>query len=300
MPGEGQALVQVETSGVTFVETQVRAGNGTIPAHRPPLPVVLGNGVGGMVVTVGENVDPSWLGARVVTALGGNGGYAELAVADVTELIRVPEPLGIAEATALLSDGRTALGLVRAAQPQPGEWALVEAAAGGVGGLLVQLLHDAGARVIGAAGSSAKREKAVALGAEAALDYTAADWTRHVLDSTGGAGVDLAFDGIGGRIGQQAVTVLRDDGRIATYGMAAGTLTELDETAHERGIHTIGFGTPPAPETPYQLATDAIDLAAQGRLHPTIGQTFPLDDAADAHAAIEARATTGKTLLLPG
>ena len=144
--GDGQVLIEVEVANVTFVETQVRAGRAPNPAMLPTLPAVLGNGVGGVVASVGSGVEAAWLGRRVVSSLRGSGGYAEQAVAESAALIDVPVGMPIRDATALLADGRTALLLIRSAEIRPGETVLVEAAAGGVGGLLVQLAHAAGAR----------------------------------------------------------------------------------------------------------------------------------------------------------
>ncbi len=139
VPGPGQALVEVELASVTFVETQVRAGRPPHPAMSPALPVVPGNGVGGRVAAVGEGADPALVGRRVVTTTGGSGGYAERVAVPAAALLEVPAELDLADAVALLADGRTALSLVEAALPRPGETVLVLAAAGGVGSLLVQL-----------------------------------------------------------------------------------------------------------------------------------------------------------------
>jgi NADPH:quinone reductase len=296
--GPGKVLVRVAAASVTFVETQLRAGRGPSPAHLPTLPVILGNGVAGVVVAVGAGVDPGLAGARVVSTTGGSGGYAELAAVDAAELITVPDRLDLTDAAALLADGRTAIGLTRAAAPAPGEWVLVEAAGGGVGSLLVQLTRAAGARVIGAASRPHKRQLADDLGAELTVDYTRPDWTDRVRAATGGTGVDLAFDGVGGDIGRAAFGLVRDGGRFCISGMASGSFTELPRD--RRGIDVTGLGAVPnSPEQLRELSRSALAAAAEGRLRATIGQTFPLERAADAHGAIEARTSLGKTLLVP-
>ncbi|MEV1176438.1 alcohol dehydrogenase catalytic domain-containing protein, partial [Nonomuraea sp. NPDC049784] len=167
--GPGQVLVEVSVAGITFVETQVRADRGP---RRAELPAILGNGVAGTVVKTGEGVDEALLGARVVSTLGGSGGYAELAVADAADLIPIPDGLSSEVAVALLADGRTAVGLARAAAPKPGEWVLVEAAGGGVGSLLVQLAVDAGRREVGAARGGATAASAARRGAVRAGENT--------------------------------------------------------------------------------------------------------------------------------
>ena len=291
--GPGQVLVEVAFANVTFVETQLRAG--TAPFGRPELPLVPGNGVGGVVARVGDDLDSGWVGRRVVCSTGGSGGYAQLVAVDATELIEVPHGLGMADAVALLADGRTAMALVEKAEITAGEWVLVEAAAGGVGTLVTQLCVQAGARVLAAAGGTAKLQVAADLGAEAAVDYADPGWPTHVRART--SGVDVVFDGVGGPIATAAFELLRPGGRMLSYGMASGSFAAIgDDTAHERQVRLLR-GVPVTLHRAIALSTAALAAAAQGRLTAVIGQRFPLDRAADAHAAIESRATIGKTLL---
>ncbi|MFF8957374.1 zinc-binding dehydrogenase [Streptomyces sp. NPDC014894] len=297
VPGPGQVLVAVEYASVTFVETQMRSGRG--PFGRPPLPRVPGNGVGGRVVRVGPGVDAGLMGSVVVTTTGGQGGYAELALAQALDAIRVPDGLALQDAVALLADGRTALMLHRQAKPGPGEQVLVEAAGGGVGSLLTQLAAGAGARVIGAGRGLGKAELVTSLGAAGYVDYSLPDWTDQADEATGRTGLDLVYDGVGGRIGTDAVRLLRDGGRVSIYGMASGADAELDdEELAARSISVIGLSGAPSPDEARALITDALTLAVEGTLRPVIGQTFPLAEASAAHAAIENRTTTGKTLLV--
>jgi NADPH:quinone reductase len=294
VPGPGRALIEVEIANITFVETQVRAGRPPSPAMAPRLPAILGNGVGGVVAAVGAEVDPGLVSSRVVTSTGGSGGYAERVVVDAAGLIAVPGQLGMAEAVALLADGRTALSLLRSAEPRAGETVLVEAAAGGVGSLLVQLGRAAGARVVAAAGGQRKLRLAADLGAAVTVDYTLPDWTERVRAL---GGVDVAFDGVGGQVGQAAFGLVRPGGRFCPFGMASGAFARIpDGEADRRGV-TVVPGIRLTPEETRALARQALAEAAAGRLRPVIGQRFPLERAADAHAAIESRATVGKTLL---
>ena len=156
VPGPGQVVVEAAFANITFVETQIRAGHPPNPAMTPALPAVLGNGMGGVVSAVGEGADPGLAGTRVVTSTGGSGGYAQRCTVPADGLIQIPDLLPTDEAVALLADGRTALALADAAAPRPGETVLVEAAAGGVGSLLVQLAKHAGARVVALAGGPRK------------------------------------------------------------------------------------------------------------------------------------------------
>ncbi|GAA2106236.1 zinc-binding dehydrogenase [Kitasatospora saccharophila] len=288
VPGEGQVLIEVAHANLTFVETQFRAtGLGPFTAA---LPMVPGNGVGGTVAALGPGADPAWLGRRVVSSTGGSGGYAELAVVPADGLHAVPDGLPLDSATALLADGRTARLLLETAAPAPGERVLVTAAAGGVGTLLVQLATAAGARVLAAAGGPRKLALAAELGAAETADYLRPDWTD------GPAPVDLVLDGVGGTLGRSAAGLLRDGGRILSFGLASGSWTDLPaEEAVARDLAVLKLR--PAPERIRAATAHVLAEAAAGRLRPVIGRRFPLEHAADAHRAIEARATLGKTLL---
>ena len=287
----GTALVDVAYANITFVETQVRAGNGPF---RPTLPTIPGNGVGGVVRAVGDGVDPALVGTRVVGSTGGSGGYAEVALVPADVLYRVPDGLALDAAVAVLADGRTASLLVEAARIRPGERVLIEAAAGGVGTLLVQLAKAAGGTVIALAGGPRKTAAATALGADQAVDYLDPAWPEHLEER-----VDVVFDGVGGATGHTAYRQLRRDGRILTYGLASGQWTAIPEDdAEARGIRII---RPTAgPEDMRRLTESALRAAADGTLRPVIGQRFPLEDADAAHTAIQDRRTVGKTLLVTG
>lgn len=294
--GPGQVVVDVAFANVTFVETQFRA-SGWGP-FRLELPAIPGNGVGGVVAAVGEGVDPGLVGRRVVTSTGGSGGYAERVAVDAGELIDVPDAVEMDVAVALLADGRTALMMLGRADVRSGDRVLVEAAAGGVGTLLVQLAAAAGARVVGAAGGPRKADVARSLGAEVAVDYLDPAWTEWVRGAVGG--LDVVFDAVGGEIGQAAFDLLDRGGRMVGFGAASGKPAEIDPAvAAERGVIVVPWDRP-SPDELRALSAQALTEAAAGRLHPIIGQRFPLEDAAAAHAVIESRATIGKTLLVAG
>ncbi|MGC9671477.1 zinc-binding dehydrogenase [Planosporangium sp. 12N6] len=291
--GPGQVTVEVAFANVTFVETQFRA-SGAGPFRAEP-PMILGNGVGGVVTSVGAGVDRELIGARVVTGTGGSGGYAERVAVDAAGLIGVPDGVALDTAVALLADGRTAMMLVAAAGLGAGDRVLVEAAAGGVGTLLVQLARAAGARVVAAAGGLRKTRTAGDLGADVTVDYLDGGWPDRVRDAVGG--VDVVFDGVGGAVGRAAFDLLDRGGRMLSFGLASGEWTPIPEqAAADRAVTLVQ----PRP-TPAQLrgyTERALTEAAAGRLRPVIGQRFPLERAADAHAAIQSRATIGKTLLV--
>jgi NADPH2:quinone reductase len=289
VPGDGQVLVEVEYSNVTFVETQTRAGNGPQP-FTPELPMIPGNGVGGTVVGAGPGTDPGLVGRRVVSSSKGSGGYAELVAVDARGLFVVPDGLPLDVAVALLADGRTATLMVRAARPGPGERVLVEAAAGGVGPLLVQLAKAAGAVVVAAAGGPQKAEVPLRLGADEFVDYREPGWGEKA------GPVDVVFDGVGGDVAREAFTLLREGGRMVSFGLASGEWAGIpEEEAQARRVELVR--PRPEPEELRDAVESALREAAAGRLRPVIGQRFPLGNAADAHAAIQSRATVGKTLL---
>ncbi|MDG4809495.1 zinc-binding dehydrogenase [Micromonospora sp. WMMD1120] len=297
--GPGQVVVEVAVAGMTFVETQIRRG--TARWHeRPQLPYVPGGLVAGTVSAVGPDVDPAWLERQVLARTGQTGGFAERAAAQVGELFPVPDGLGLPEAIALYGDGSTAQGLAERVTIGPGDWVLVEAAAGGVGSLLVQLAKAAGARVVGAARGSRKLDVARKLGADVTVDYSEPGWADHVREATGGPGPDVVFDGVGGEIGRAAFAVTARGGRFSVHGASSGEPTLIDPAeAHRRGVTVIGieqlFSFRPHM---VRWAERMMSHAAVGLVRPVIGQTFPLERAADAHAAIENRTAVGKTLLL--
>jgi len=261
----GEVVIDVRYANITFVETQVRAGRGPFAVQLPMIP---GNGVGGVVG-----------GRRVIASLGGSGGYAERVAVAASALIDVPDGMALDDAVALLADGRTATMLSDAAAVAAGERVLVLAAAGGVGTLLVQLARRAGATVVGAVGSEAKRGVVEDLGAEAVLYADAA------------GPFDVVFDGVGGEVARSAFRLL-SRGRMLSYGLASGTWAGIDaEAAAARGVALVQPNRDPAALRGYT------ERALAGGLTPLIGRRFPLERAADAHAAIEARATIGKTLL---
>jgi NADPH2:quinone reductase len=290
--GPGELVVDVEAASITFVETQIRAGRPPHARMAPELPAILGNGVGGTVIALGAGADEALRGRRVVTTTGGSGGYAERAVANASAAIVVPDGLDMTAAVALLADGRTALSLVESAAPQPGETVLVLAAGGGVGSMLVQLAHRAGAYVVAAAGGERKLALARSLGAEATADYSRPGWAAEI----GAGAIDVVFDGVGGALAATAFGLVRRGGRFVAFGRASGTFVPAQD-AEAAGV-TLVSGVPLTPERSRALSAHALGEAATGRLTPTVGQTFALEHAADAHAAIESRATLGKTLLL--
>jgi NADPH:quinone reductase len=298
VPGPGQVVVAMAVADVIFLDTLLRSGWG-LDFFPRTLPYVPGGGGAGVVVETGEGVDPAWIGRRAVVQA--SAGYAERVVASVEEIVPVPDGLAMEQAAALVHDGVTALRLDRLGMPERGEWVLVAAAAGGAGSLLVQLAIDAGARVVAAASSDPKRALARELGAEVAVNYTQSDWIVQVREATGG-GAALVYDGAGGALGTVALDAVADGGRFITYGTADGFAAPDPESAARRGIRMISplLNGPLDPETAHELLSLALQRASEGRLQPVIGAAYPLEQAAEAHRALAARATVGKSILVIG
>lgn len=296
----GQVVIDVEVAAVLFGDTIVRGGRFPFP-----LPYTPGLEVGGRVAAVGPGGDEALVGRRVVAATPSTGGgYAEHAVVDTRWLFEVPDLTDLDDAVPVFQAGAVALGMLGAMRLAAGETMLITAAAGRLGSLLVQAAKAAGATVIGAVGSSGKTEFVTALGADAVVDYSTPDWIDQVKTATGGQGVDLALDAVGGAIGAGALTALRDGaGRLGSYGFASGEWTPLDAgVIGRRGLTVVGAAgiTFAKPETEQRAdAERALSELAAGRLIPRIHAAFPLEGAPEAHAELEARSTIGAILLKP-
>ena len=340
IPGPGQLLVEVAHAEVLFHDTLCRSGCSTratedpsvpssppSPPPSPPsgavLPYVPGGAVGGRVVGTGEGIAAAWQGRYVVGRTpDGTGGYAERALVDVTGLRAVPHGLARHEAAALVHDGPGALRLfdlaVSAGSLRPGGRVLVLAAGGGLGTLLVRLAKVAGAHVLAVTYGERKRKLLRdELGAEVVLDAgpgpgpgsgsgsgpgPGSGWTDAVRAATGGKGVDLVLDGAGGALGTAAFGVVARGGRFSAHGAASGSFAAVGRTeAEERGVTLVGAEQLRlSPEEAGPLLERALQWAANGTVPPVVGQVFPLEDAAAAHAAAEARETVGRTLLTVG
>ncbi|MEU7583899.1 zinc-binding dehydrogenase [Streptomyces sp. NPDC041068] len=300
--GPGQVRIAVRAAGVHFVETVMRRGEASDMAPPlPELPAVFGGEVAGTVDAVGPGVDPAWLGRAVVTSHGSPGGYAELAVAEAEGLHEVPDGLDFESAVAMVVTGATAVGLLGTARLSLDDVVLVTSAAGGVGRLVVQYAHALGATVVGAAGGPAKAEAVRALGADVAVDYNRPGWQDEVREALGGRPVTAVLDGVGGEKAAAAFELIGDGGRYVVIGWSSQEAFEPDEKVlAERNIsyvnallELIGHREEgPAHERA------ALEAAGKGELVPDV-QTFPLERAAEAHAAMERRETTGKVVLVP-
>ncbi|WP_043655806.1 zinc-binding dehydrogenase [Nocardia thailandica] len=303
LAGPGEVVIDVDVADVMFLDARLRAGWGR--DYFPlTLPYVPGGAVGGTVASAGAGVDASWIGKRVVTrtaasGIGGGqpiGGYAEQALAAADGLTEIPPALSTAHAVALAHDGRTALAVFDRAGLKPGNTVLITAAAGGLGTLLIQLSKLAGATVIAAARGPEKLALATRLGADHVVDYSVEGWSDRARALTGG--VDVVFDGAGGELGATALEVAADRAVFLGYGSAAGDFAHV-ATVNRPGVTILTlFDVTHDPAIDWSaLADRALTAAAAGEIEIVVGQTFSFGDAAAAHAAIESRATLGRTLL---
>jgi NADPH2:quinone reductase len=267
-------------------------------------PFTPGSEVAGTIVEVGEEVENASEGDRVVTLLN-TGGYAEYAVAPAASLIPIPETLGSVEAAAVPLQGLTAYHVIKTSGAlKEGESVLVHAAAGGVGTLAVQMARLLGAgRVIATAGSPEKLDLARSLGADILIDYTAADWPEKVMEATDGEGADVILEMVGGDFPEKNLGCLATFGRMVVYGAASGDRGRLVPGALMNGCQSVvGFWLVPITQRPELLVPSleqVLGWIASGDLKLTIGAEYPLERAAEAHADLEGRKTTGKLILRP-
>jgi NADPH:quinone reductase len=306
IPREGEVLVRVRAVGVNFSETLMRQDKYAV---TPGLPAVPGVEVAGTIEQVGAGVDGLTVGARVAVPLFATGtligGYSDHVVVNAGLVVPLPDALSFDVSTALMIQGLTALYLSRQISPE-GKTVLVNAAAGGVGSLLIQLAKRAGAKaVIAAASSAEKLDFARSLGADAGVDYTKSDWIEAARAASDGKGPDLIYESAGGDITKGCLAALAPCGELVIYGA-------LNIQRFEFGVpDLIGIIFKNQSLTGFALSSfltseglrgglaELFDLAVRGEIKVTIGATYPLDRAADAHRALEKRGTMGKLVLVP-
>jgi NADPH2:quinone reductase len=305
-PGPGQVLIRVHAAGINFAETLMRQNK---YALTPELPAVPGTEVAGTIAAVGEGVGGLTSGARVAAPLFASGahlgGYADHVVVDAGLVVMLPDALSFETATALMIQGLTALFLVRKIQPK-GKTVLINAAAGGVGSLLVQLAKRAGAKtVIGAASSTRKLDFVRSLGADFGVDYTKPGWVEEVRAASRAAGPDIIYESVGGDVTKRCLEVLAPRGELVVYGALNiqgfdfGVPELLGLIFKNQSLTGFAFATLASAEGLKTGLAELFDLAVGGALKATIGGAYPLEQAGEAHRALEGRGTTGKLVLVP-
>lgn len=298
-PKPGQVLIRQQAVGLNFIDTYFRTG-----LYPAKLPVVIGAEGAGIVEAVGEGVTRFQVGDLAGYA-GGFGAYAEYIALAETRLVKLPAGIDARLAAASLLKGMTAEFLLcRCAPVKAGDAVLIHAAAGGVGSILTQWARSLGCFVIATVGSEAKADLARSLGADVAILYSSEDVAERVKAITDGKGVKVVYDGVGAATFEGSLKSLGRRGTLVTYGNASGPAPQVDPLALSRGGSL--FLTRPT-LFDYIATTDELDessaalfeVLASGAVKIEIGAEYPLRDARTAHIALEARETTGSTLLIP-
>jgi NADPH2:quinone reductase len=298
-PRADEALVQLMAIGVNFIDVYKRTGH-----YSVPLPFVPGEEGSGVVVATGLDVATVKVGDRVVFA-GVVGAYADYIAIPADQVVPVPDGITFTQAAAALFQGMTAHYLTHSAYPlQAGETALVHAAAGGVGRLLVQMAKLRGARVIGTVSTPVKAQLAYGAGADEAILYTEQDFVAATRAFTAGKGVDVVYDSVGRTTFDQSLACLRPRGMLVIYGQSSGAVPPFDV----QRLNAYGSLLLTRPTLAHFIAErdellwragDVFSWVANGQLDVHVGATYPLVEAARAQSALAGRATTGKVLLIP-
>ena len=298
-PKPNEAIVQIKAAGVNFIDVYFREGR-----YSTLLPFINGQEAAGVVTAVGSDVVNISVGDRVAYT-GTLGSYAEYAAVPAARLIRIPDGLEFEDAAAAMLQGMTAHYLTHSTYKlKKGDTALVHAAAGGVGLLLVQMAKRIGARVIATAGTTEKAELARQAGADECIVYTEADFeneTRRLTDQTG---VDVVYDGVGKATFDKDLNVLKPRGYLVLFGGASGAVPPFDliKLSQKGSLYitrpTLAHYTATREELEWR-AKDVLQWVKSGDLKLRIHKKYPLRDAAQAHRDLEGRKTTGKLLLIP-
>ncbi len=297
-PEAGELVIRNEAIGLNFFDVYQRTG-----LYKVPLPLVLGGEGAGIVTAVGAGVSEFRAGDRVL--YGASGAYADEVAVNADKVVKLPDGVPTDLAATLVTKGTTAQYLLFDTWPvQPGETILVHAAAGGTGTLLVQWGAAFGATVIALAGSDDKVARAKANGAAHAFNSREEGWAAKVREATGGRGVDVVYDGVGKATFEASLDTLRPRGLMVSFGNASGPVTGVAlGMLQSRGSLYVTRPTGAA----YVGSKDAfrrsvaavLEALETGKIRPTIDQRFKLDDVQAAHRALEARETTGATVLVP-
>ena len=298
-PGAGEARVHIEAAGLNYIDVYHRTG--LYPATN--MPFTPGMEGAGVVEAVGPGVTEVNVGDRVGYAMH-QGSYTEVAIVPSEVLVPLPDSIDTQSAAAAMLQGMTAHYLTRSTYPlSTGDTALVHAAAGGVGLLLIQMAKTLGARVFGTVSTPEKAQLATEAGADEVILYTQTDFEAEVKRLTDGRGVDVVYDSVAKTTFDKSLNCLRPRGYLALFGQSSGPVPPFDLSRLSRGSYFItrpGLGHHAADrEELMGRASDLFEWISSGTLKLHIDRTFPLQDAADAHRALEGRQTTGKVLLIP-
>jgi len=299
-PGAGEVRVRHHAVGLNFIDTYHRSG-----LYPLPLPSGLGMEAAGVVEAVGEGVMELAVGDRVAYTSGPLGAYAEARNIDVRHLVRLPDAISFEQGAAMMLQGVTAHYLLHSTYPvQAGETVLVHAAAGGVGSILVQWAKLLGAIVIGTVGNDDKAVQARALGCDHVIVYSRERFPERVRELTGGKGVAVVYDSVGRDTFLDSVSCLQRRGMMVSFGNATGPVAPFDCAllARSGSVYVTRPGLLDYIATREELVqrcSELFEVVGSGKVRVTINQRYALKDAAQAHADLEGRRTTGSTILLP-
>jgi NADPH:quinone reductase len=298
-PGPKQAVIKIEASGVNFIDVYFRTG-----LYKADPPITLGMEAAGVVEAIGAEVTEVKPGDRVAYAMT-RGSYAEYAAVPSWQLVKIPDELGLNTVAAAMLQGMTAHYLTHSTFPlKKGDTALVQAAAGGAGRLIVQMAKMLGVRVLGTVSTAQKEQLAREAGADEVIRYTEQDFETECKRMTGGRGVDVIYDSVGQATFLKGLNCIRPRGMMALFGQSSGPVAPFDPTI----LNGKGSLFLTRPSLAHHCATreellwragDVLQWIASGKLKLHIHRTYKLADAAQAHKDLQARLTAGKLLLLP-
>lgn len=298
-PKSGEALIRIEAIGVNFIDVYHRTG-----LYPLPLPFIPGTEAAGVVQSISPEVSEIQVGDRVAYAMA-VGSYAEYAIVPASRLVKIPDEIDAQSAAAAMLQGMTAHYLVTSTYPlKRGDTALVHAAAGGVGLLLIQMAKRIGARVFGTVSTEEKASLAREAGADEVIIYTEHDFQEEVRSATGGKGVQVVYDSVGKTTFMKSLDSLAPRGLLALFGQSSGSVPPFDAAllAQKGALFLTRPSLPQYTATREELLWRAGEVLAwvkAGELKLRIGKRFPLAEAAEAHRQLQGRATTGKVLLTP-
>ena len=299
-PGPNEVLLKATAIGLNFIDTYHRSG-----LYKIPLPSVLGREGAGIVEAVGAAVADLKVGDRVAYAGAPIGSYAQARLMPADKLVKIPAGVSDKQAASMMLKGMTAQYLIRRTyKVKPGDTILMHAAAGGVGSIVCQWAKHLGATVIGTAGNEEKVALAKTYGCDHVINYAKEDFVARVAELTGGAKCNVVYDGVGKDTFLKSLDCTRPLGLVAIFGNASGAVAPFD--LGQLGAKGSLFVTRPTLDTYtatradlVATANDLFDVVVRGIVKIEINQTYALKDAAQAHRDLEARKTTGSTVLIP-
>jgi NADPH:quinone reductase len=296
-PGPKQALVRLAASGVNFIDVYFRTG-----LYKAETPTAIGSEAAGVVEKIGPEVTEVAVGDRVAYAMA-RGSYAEYAIVPAAALVNLPDGITFEQAAAAMLQGMTAHYLTHSTYPlKQGDSCLIHAAAGGAGLMTVQMAKSRGARVFGTVSTQAKAQVARENGADDVIRYTEQDFEQEVKQLTNGRGVDVVYDSVGKTTFDKSLNCLRPRGMMALFGSSSGPVAPVDpQTLNAKGSLFLT-----RPSLAHHILTrdellwragEVLNAVASGKLRLRIDRVYSLSQVADAHRALERRATTGKLII---